>query len=90
MATCIGASHGDRGTGVWSGWQIIARAMAGIARYVRPQQNTSLLGMTEHQLIDIGLDPATAVRHAEARSLNSFGGPGGRIWVLLMYRGPGA
>lgn len=67
----------------------ISRAFDAARHYLRRQRTNRLLDLTEHQLRDIGADPAFVARVADMRSLHSFRGPGGKIWVQLMYRGPG-
>jgi hypothetical protein len=56
---------------------------------VQARQTNALFDLTEHQLRDIGADAETVAHVVETRTLNSFRGPGGRIWVQLMHRGPG-
>lgn len=64
------------------------RSVARLFERLRPASPDAMLGLTEHQLRDIGAEPAVISRAAEFRAVNSFRGPEGRTWALLMYRGP--
>lgn len=68
----------------------IGRAFARFYQYLQDRRTNPLLELSEQQLRDIGADPETLAHVAETRTLNSSRGPGGRIWVQLMNRGPGS
>ncbi|WP_027132429.1 hypothetical protein [Geminicoccus roseus] len=59
-----------------------------MAAHLRPEGPDPLLALSDQQLQDIGAAPAVISRAAEFRAVNSFRGPEGRTWALLMYRGP--
>jgi hypothetical protein len=66
----------------------IGRACHLISRYRRRSRSNALSDLSEHQLRDIGADAELLAHVIETRTLNSSRGPGGRIWIELMYRGP--
>jgi hypothetical protein len=68
----------------------IGRVHARICRYTQAGRVNALSDLTEHQLRDIGAGSEIVAHVIETRTLNSSRGPGGRIWVHLMYRGPGS
>ncbi|HEX2528838.1 MAG TPA: hypothetical protein VHL31_21415 [Geminicoccus sp.] len=83
------SSRSPAATGVLALGSKIGRAFARFCAYVQTRQTNALFDLTEHQLRDIGADAETVAHVVETRTLNSFRGPGGRIWVQLMHRGPG-
>jgi hypothetical protein len=68
----------------------LERVLPGLLRYLSPRRTSMLHHLTEQQLRDIGAEPAVVAGITELRALDTFRGPGGRTWVLLMHRGPGS